>query len=593
MFLTTTRGQWWAAYLLGAALSMLVVWGQPLPPGIDLPQFANALQILTGYSEAETSYAFYYYLNFFNPYTGSYLLAWPFAELGGAVFGTKVVLSLGVLLTPVGLSAWLRELGVDYRLGVLGFGLAFGFPFQWGFLSFLLSAPVAYFYLTAVTRLRKARSWRRLGVAALLAVVLFFTHGATFTTVMAASGLATLFQRNLRKVVFELVHFVPAGLVFLPWYLGQLENATGKFAQPPTVDRFVHLFGGSFYVEPHFWSALAGLALALFFFVFGRPVLARSGLRVLPAAIGLVGLFFVPETVGDTWLVGTRFLYFVHLFALAAVDFHPEGIGRRLFLPGVFAATLVMLLVTYHRVRVFNEELSGLLRLREVIPQGSDIQYHQVDHTSRTMGPANHSHVGAWLPAFQGGLLENDFGRFWNNPVKRRAGIPWPNEYTFHVARGSKKRVVSRLGKLATFEKQAGEFLVLRRQTTQLALEGLRVVRATYVQGRPTLRSLPEAPSETAVRMRAPTVLELRPTPGVQRLEGAVRGTEHASEREPLRLRILDVRRRVLWESKPQTGASPSPESFTLPLSELEGSLFLHAAGGSGNSALLVSVRAL
>jgi hypothetical protein len=570
------------AYAVCAVLALAAVWLHRYPAGTDLPQHANLFQILANYGDPHSGYRFFYDIDFFTPYALLYLLAWPLTKIGGGLFAVKALLSLTVLATPWALEKWLRSVGGERSLGILGFVLVFGFGYQWGFLSFVLATPISFLYLASVEEMRKARTARRLLTSAGFAVLLFFCHGVTFGLVMLASGLACLMQRRLRNIVFDLGHFVPAIAVLVPWYLHHPSDAASGFSAWPTTDRIVSLFSGLFSKTPSYPASLAAFSAALVLFAAGRPALSLRPARVLPFALALVGLFSIPDWVGATWLVGTRFAQFVHCYSLGAFDFRADERGRRQLQRVAFGVVVAVLLSVNYRLYVFNQELAGLDQVKTQIPGGSDVKLYLGDSDSEVFGEAALGQAAAWITAERGGFLENDAARYFQIPVQRRGIIPWPTQYPYLVARGTLRQARSAVGPEAQIVSSAGHFHVFEAKVIRLDLPGMKFVRYAQSWGKPARDmsvdgdplSVGGRHYETGIGAHARSILEMRPRAGVHRIRGAVGMDDGAGAPVKAVFRIMDSRRRDLWASR-KLSKGDAAESFDVSLKGLDGDLFL------------------
>jgi hypothetical protein len=569
-------------YVVCAALALAAVWLHRYPAGIDLPQHANQFQILAHYGDPHSGYRFFYYIDFFTPYAVLYLLAWPLTKIGGALFAVKVLLSLSALATPIALERWLRSVGGEASLGILGFAVAFGFGYQWGFLSFVLSGPVSLFYLASVEELKREPAVRRLGLAAALAVLLFFTHGITFAIVMVASGLGCLMQRSLRKVVVALLHFLPTVAVLIPWYFSHRGEAAGDFRDLPNNDRIISLFSGLFCSDVNYAAALVALGIAGLLFAVGRPTLSMQPGRVLPLLLALVGLFGISEWVGDTWLVGTRFCQFVYLYGAGAFDFRTDERGVRRLSRVALAITVGVLCSINYRLRVFNEELTGLEEVKKRIPAGRDVQLFLGHADSAAFGGAALRQVVAWTTADQGGFLENDIGRYFQIPVQRRPSLPWPTEFPYLVTRGDMHEARAAVGRAPELVASAGHFRVFAGEVTPLQVPGLEVVRFAQSWKKPAQDRAVGGGAllvagrryDAGIGTHARSVLEMRAGSRIHRIHGSVGMDDGAPAEGHALFRIMDARRHDLWVSREMTQGEPAM-SFDVSFDRLDGDLFL------------------
>jgi len=551
----------------------------------------HLFQVLARYSEPETAYNLFYKLDFYTPYAVVYLLGWLFAEIGGAIFSVKVVLTLCILMLPATMTRWLRVIGGDQRLGILGFALVFGYGYLWGFVSFVLSASVSFAYLAELSELLRRPSWKRRSACAALAIVLFFTHGIGFGFTMLAAGLICLLRRvRLSTLALDLLQFVPPLAVVIPWRLRQVHATSQPFDQWPGVDRFTSLFSGCTSSEDTFLPAVCGLAAVSAFFIVLRPRLSYAPERFVPWALGLLGLFAVPEIASDTFLVGTRFVQFVYFFGIGAVDLtETRDLERRV---RVVAATLALLgaCTFQYRMFVFNRELAGLDEIKSFIPPGGDVRLIAGDASSEVFGSVAHRSVIAYITASQGGFLDPDSSQYFQIPVQRRPEVPLPSEHRYWVTRGNHKSARHEVGKGPKEVASAGFFHLFQPKFTRLTVPGLDFVRFGQNWEKPHQdRSVTDTPLrvggqlfERGIGSHVQSVLEFRLRPGVKRLRGKI-GMDDAGDAGTAGVfRIRDGARRKLFESEPLRVGDPAA-SFDVSLEGVRGDVFL-MIGSHGSS---------
>ena len=151
---------------------------------VDAPQFAGLLTILQNYNDAPPHYEAYYALNFSYPYLLPALIGYVFALCLPSLFAFKLLLSLIVLATPASLYFLLARLQGPRGLGLLGFPLAFGFCFHWGFISFMAALPAGIMVLTfVVSRLKGLDKPRDTFGLLICSGALLLRHGLMFLVV--------------------------------------------------------------------------------------------------------------------------------------------------------------------------------------------------------------------------------------------------------------------------------------------------------------------------------------------------------------------------------------------------------------------------
>jgi hypothetical protein len=570
-------------YALAAFVALAVPWIHEYPAGIDLPHHVHLFGVLANYGRPESAYGVFYRVDFFTPYAIVYLLAWVLAKMGGALFAVKMLISLVILMLPATMTRWLRVIGGKPSLGILGFVLVFGYGYLWGFLSFVLAASFSFVYLVELHELFERPSWRQRLICSLLTILLFFTHGIAFGFTMVAGGIACLLRRNWKAVVLDALHFVPVVLVIVPWRLKNHHSTSAGFDEPPTVERFTSLFSGAVSSQADFFPAVCALAAVCVFFAVARPRLSYEPIRLVPFALGVVGLFAMPEWASDTFLVGTRFVQFVYFYGVGAFDFLPELAPRRR-VQWVTTALVFLGLGSFHyRMHVFNDELDGLDAIKALIPPGEDVRVFAGNAASASFGSIAMRNAGAYVTAAQGGFLALDSSMYFQIPVKKRKEIPEVGEYQHWIARGSRREARDAVGKEPRLIASRGHFHLFEADRTVLQVPGLVFVRFgqswrrprqdASVEGKPL--SIGGRRYDRGLGCHARSVIQFRVEAGMQHLHGSVGLDDEANAGGTARFRIFDADRRVLFESAPRTVGEPAVP-FDVSLEHVVGDVFLH-----------------
>lgn len=580
-------------YFVGAILALAAVWFHRYPAGIDLPQHANILRTLIDYTDGRSGYRYFYSLDFFTPYALAYLVGVPFAAVVSPLFAVKVLYTIAALGTPLALMRWLRAAGGEPAVGLLGFLLAFGYPYQWGFMSMVFATPLSFLYLAAFEELRNETTWKRVAVTSALGILLFFCHGIAFAVTMLASGVSFLVQRGIKRMVIQGVHYLPILAVLVPWYLMHRKQSNVPTAEPATAERIVRLFSALFSAQLDYRATMAGIAVAVVLFAAGRPVLSRKPSRVVPLVIALLGLFALPDTLFDTWQVGSRFAHFAQCFVPVALDFALDERALRRFRAVALAVVIVALGVLNYRLHVFNRELAGLDAVKQQMTPGADVELSTGNNKSETFGSSQHGQVAGWITAERGGILENSGGYF-QLPARRREHDPWVGEFHYLVTRGSRSEAKKTFGKRGRLLASAGGFTVYEVTLPDMGVPGLELVRYAQsykqplrnlsVEGNPL--SVGGKAFESGIGAHARSILQLRPSGAARALRGLVGMDDDASGATPSRFRVMNADRRTLWVS-PFRRKGDAALPFEVSLAGFKGDLFLvtEVAGTSVSSA--------
>jgi hypothetical protein len=567
-----------AWFLLCSLIALVAVWGHRYPVGVDLPQHANLFRLWTELSSGPLEYRELYRVELFTPYLLPYALAYPFTKLFGALAAVKLLFSAVAIATPLLMRRWLSLVGADGRFGLVGFVVAFDFPYVWGFFSNVVALPLVFAYLASFEEQGERPSIGHVAATSALAIALFLSHGITFGLAASAAGVSFLLRGGWFKRWRGLLHFVPPTLVAVAWLAVRHKQAGSHPIQDYlNWDRIVTLFSGHFLPYPDEKLALVAASAVVFFLVLARPRVGFGAGRVAPFTIAALGFLLIPDWIASTWLVGSRLCVFVHAFAPALlVPRESDRVARQWLhvLGALCAAFLVFLNV---RLAAFNQELSGMDEIARRIPAGMDLQtlVPETDSNSPTFGGGQLGQAPAWITAEQGGLIENDSGAaiYYQIPIKRNP-VPFPAGFRYAIAHGEYRRHAGQLRRLTGSPApiaRSGEWLLFERSHIETA--DYVVVRDAQGWGRlAENRSIAGSPLEIAgvkyasgLGAHADSFVRLRFKRAAQQLRGKCGIDASAGRAGQVQFQIRDDDGKVLFESPLLQGGAPAVP-FAVPL---------------------------
>jgi hypothetical protein len=167
---------WLATVVFGLG----IFWMPHRPPMVDLPQHAAQIGLLADVFSGESPWAGILKINFATPYLTTYGLGWLLAHFMPVVTATKLILSCALCAFDV-MSVLLRKtLSSDPRLDWLALASFFGFAWKWGFLSFLVAAPIGLLFIWASIRYLTEKKSSRAALLIAVGSVLLISHGLIF-----------------------------------------------------------------------------------------------------------------------------------------------------------------------------------------------------------------------------------------------------------------------------------------------------------------------------------------------------------------------------------------------------------------------------
>jgi len=413
------------------AAAVLPVWIPSYPPMTDLPQHAAQVGLLHQMRNPHFPFSSLYELNWFTPYLLGYLLIYLLSPICGIVTACKLVISFFVVGFPLASALLLDFAGVDIFWAILTIPCVYGFAFQWGFLNFLIAAPLGLAFLWLVGRSSSRRPLLWTVLLALSAVALFFCHALVCGFFLACGALFLLSDRASFRdrlgSILPLTVVLPVALLWIkvtlahpaarrpmiwdldwfhtvePYYsslsesLGLPESGWGRLN-----GFFPRLLG----VFPSLWSVCVGAALFLLPLCGGLRFSKRPAM-FLPLLACIALLLLCPGAVFGTDYVYPRFTMFIlplFLFALRSPLRPPRhaAIVRSL----TVALILGFILLSVRRSIVFSRQARGFQYLLSAMEPGQRVLSLAFNHEDGVSIAPTFLHLPQWYAAQKQGVVD-------------------------------------------------------------------------------------------------------------------------------------------------------------------------------------------
>lgn len=443
------RGGYWIAFAGCAALAVLPLVVTGTLPMADLPEHMAQVAIWKHFQDSCFGFSRTFELNWATPYLLGYVVARLLAIPFTVSAAMKITVAIGVVAMPLSMRVLFRRAGGDAAwLSLLGFPLAYGYAFYWGFLNFWVAVPLGVLYVALLYERRT-----RAVVLGLMAVVLLVGHALVFVFCCGV----TVAVAVLRRAPGPVVAILPAGVLFLLEYLGlQIPETAVRegIAWMPSASRFLEL---SSHVIANAWEPLglvliAAVALVLAVGRFGvTRDTARWGFAGLAAFAYLLGPFAVS---GSVFFYG-RFAVFVAVSALFVFD-EPRRARTavRTLVILIVVSWMALLGTRFYR---FGLEAGAFERLIDGLPANRRVVlFNVLPFSEHVPGPV-FWHYGALYQVRKGGLSGWSFSNHFITLVRYKdgaepeirsrttpvEGIDWPGvlQYDYLLVRGADVRM--------------------------------------------------------------------------------------------------------------------------------------------------------
>jgi hypothetical protein len=405
---------------------------------IDLPQHAAQVALLRDLLLGQSAFDELLRINLLTPYLIAYGLALPLALVMPAAAALKVVLMLAYY-AYVALCVQLRRAtGGDARLDWLAVPGFFGFAWSWGFVTFLVAAPLGLLFILWAWKYAHAPS-RPLAVLTTAAGgALFFCHGMVFALALAVGmALLALKLRRPRAIVragwpyLLLLGFALLFFVFVrqgeppPPYPYEYSSEPLTWHHGPR--RIVEFF--IYPLSHNYGRIFVPLTLALMAvpWLLGlRPSRARA-LQAVPLAVLVAVWLLVPSYAANTAFLYERFaLFTLPFYALLFGPPAAAAAGRSRW-PRLGAAALPALCLLFFALLVtrqlrFADEARDYERVASVLQPGQRALMMIFEPDSDAAKAPVYLHYAAWYGAEQRGLVDFNFAWVKQPMVRYRQG---------------------------------------------------------------------------------------------------------------------------------------------------------------------------
>lgn len=466
----------WLILLAASILATIPVWIPTFPPMTDLPQHGAQIALLREMLHPQQfAFAGDFDINWFTPYLFGYMLAYVMVPLIGIVAAIKTVVSLALVALPMSTALIMRETGTDRRWALLAIPAMYGFSYHWGFLNFLVAAPIGLVFVWLTLRQARQATTGGAITLAITVVVLFFCHaliclffGFIAGCILLASGTSI---RNAIARVLPLTAVIPVVIFWMlrtkakqkiviwpdEWDLNWVTTTSTYYteiAQWTTPDgwgwgRTAGIFPRLLGAMPGTLSTLVGLALVSLPFAAGQRV-SRRLTRWIPFIVCLLVILFAPGFFFGTDFIYQRFTVFaLPLFLILLESRTPRETPRWAWLAaGALVASWIGI-VSMNAVN-YEAEAAGFDQILARMEPGQRALGFAFERDSAGTISPPFLHFGAWYSAVKRGVVDPSgaatmaipvFYRPEKRPVARPFSFEWiPGLFDWPLFHGERYR---------------------------------------------------------------------------------------------------------------------------------------------------------
>jgi hypothetical protein len=304
---------------------------------------------------------------------------------------------------------------------------------MWGFMPFVVAAPIGLLLIDTAIRYRGMPTRRRLLALLLLVHVLFACHVLVLAYTGMVSGVIVASSPERRARVVGCLALASVLPTVAAWWAATilLTPDSTPIAAPllfeygaMRVPQLLCVMVGSSDTAPT-TVLYSVLVVALPFFLGAR--LTRSWWRYTPLVVALMFHFSLPMNVLGTAYVYPRFSLFVMPALLVAIDRgSPPRTFAKAFAIAIAAASLIAMTARFH---AFGVESSGLHAMLRTLEPNKRLLALVDDPRSGTVPWFPYLHVGCWYQVERGGITDFSFAEFFPNRFRYKPGMDPPLPY--------------------------------------------------------------------------------------------------------------------------------------------------------------------
>ncbi len=415
-------------FALTVAFAASLFWIVPRPLMTDLPQHIAQIGMWHDMLLGQFAWADLFRINLLTPYITGYVLALGLSFVVSATVAVKLVVTAAFVAFVISCVQLARDFGADRRLDWLTIPGFFGFACEWGFLPFLVAAPIGIQFIRLALRHARGRTLKLdVGIVA-LGTLLLFSHGLTFLFAGLIGGLLLLASaRSLKDFARGALPYCGLAAVLIAYFVASRSlEASAEFTE-------VNWWAGPLMRIPaaliFIQSASSETFLPLTTILIAVPLLLGlrfSRFAAIPLVVVVVIMLCVPRTAYATDFLFERFAMF--LLPFLALTFgppltaDPNPIRSRLCVVALMLACWGGIAIHARQALAFTHENLDFERVLAAAEPGRRAATLVLDLASEA---ADHASIAQYQPTWyqieKKGLVEFNFAKFHTQVVRYRA----------------------------------------------------------------------------------------------------------------------------------------------------------------------------
>lgn len=200
-------------YFLAIAIGLSSIWIAPHLPLVDYPQHVGQLALLKDLLLGQAAWSEIVTINYFTPNLVTYFLGLILSTVFSVTTAFKLLISAGYVVFIFACIQLRKHFQIDPRLDWAFLLPFFGYAYKWGFITFIISAPIALFFILFADLYAKNPSLKLGGILVSIGLLLSEAHGVMF--LFSLSVACCLILAHTKNVKYFILTLTPCLILIL------------------------------------------------------------------------------------------------------------------------------------------------------------------------------------------------------------------------------------------------------------------------------------------------------------------------------------------------------------------------------------------
>lgn len=463
-------------YLIAVIIGLFSLWVTPQLPTVDFPQHVAQLALLKDLLYGESHWSEVVTINYYTPNLFIYFLGLILSFAFSAITSLKILISIAYIGFVYACIQLRKHFEVDPRLDWAFLLPFFGYGYEWGFVTYIISAPIALFFILSADRYVQKTQLKQGALVFALGLLLLESHGLMFLFAIGITcSISLIHAKSIKHFVLSIIPYLILMSYFIILFKLNSDFNKSLGMQQYTLDHVdIHwnlsldrLFYGLVHtVSRSIMNLPAMTSILTITFVILSPWLLRlkpnvknKSALIFFTFVCAIMLFF-PSYILGTRYIFERFSIFLipsYIFLFSEPAKKPSSLASAVMMLLILSVLSSLCLKTYKN-HLFQKETQAIDSVFNSLEPNQKVFYMVLDSYSQSAYHTTYLHYPAWYQANKAGFIESNTDLLGN--FARLA--PFPVRYQPGIA----PEVIKNTGEKITINFKQYRYIIIRHQSS-------------------------------------------------------------------------------------------------------------------------------